>query len=245
MKGGVSAVDADLTKLLDDPRLQAEFDIHSPSPAVTVVHSKAQLLQMRAQELSNRLDSLTSDLQQRMDEQREGMIEELEGVEDWMRVAYSVVLLEPNRLLYPSGVIDVMSLRARSVDSSSVVSEEEWLGSSGRGSDVSGHGSDVGMGEEVSSRGEAEEAGEEGGVEEREWSEAQEYDVEFKMSLDPEEVDEEAGGGGGEGVNDDPAAVVENGEEGVIGSGSDPSVTGTVTSGEGSSEVTQSEDTSE
>ena len=148
-----------------------------------------------------------------------------------MGVAYAMVLLEPNRSLYSGNIVDEASLRARS-ESSSSMDDEEWRG---RGSDVSGGEDEEGAGK--SGRGDAEVGvadGEEGPEEDKE------YEVSFRMSLSPEPdeveeegVNQEGVNGGGEGVNE--------------GTGSDvtTSQTGTVTSGEESSDATQSGDTGE
>lgn len=235
MSETTSAVDDELSKLLDSPRLQALFDIHAPSPAAAVVHSKAQLLQIRCQGLAEQLDGLISDLQEKIEQQKEQIISDLESIEDWMARAYALVLLEPNRYLYPENIVDEGSLRVRSEDSS-LLDEEEWQG----------HGSDVSQGEGEAPRecGDGEEEaveggvpdGQEGGASDGNGFEEKEYDVRFSMSLSPENIDQEEGD---EGVN-------ENGGGGVNGIESDPSQTGTMTSGEeGSSEATQSGDTGE
>ena len=65
MRETVSNIDEELKALLDHPQLIAMYDTHSPSPAVTVIHSKAQVLQVRSQGVAYDLETLLADLQVR------------------------------------------------------------------------------------------------------------------------------------------------------------------------------------
>ncbi len=253
-RDGVEGVGRDLNLILDSPLLQRLTDTHLPSPAATVVHSKAEVLHMRTQSMAGELDKLVSELQDRMDRQREGIIADLEELEAWLSHTYSVVLLEPNRYLYPAGLVDEDGLGPdRSEESSTFDEGEAWQqrrasDASAGSADVSG-GSVEGEGEAPTEGGDDDDGGggggggEEGGVvNEGEVGvvsegkggvvgreEEKEFSVEFSMSAE-----------GGEGVeNEEEGEGGVNGREEVVSPTS--THTETITSGEGSSEVDKSQ----
>ena len=247
----------DLDHILDNPSLQRLTDTHFPSPAATVVLSKAQMLHVRAQGMADQLDKQVLELRDRMDSQREAIIADLEELEAWLGHTYSYVLLEPNRYLYNEGLVDEESLRVRSEDSSTFDEGEAWQ--QRRVSDASGGSAEVGGGVARGGRGEdedgKEEVEEEGGMARGGRGEDE----------DGKEEAEEGGGGGvaGEGgeeeeeeIGDEEFTVEfsisqreeeeeeEEEEEGVAGREEVPSPTSThtetITSGEGSSDQSKS-----
>lgn len=236
LREALSAAEVDVTRLLDNPLLHQLMDMQMPSLAVAVVHSKVEILHVKCQDISAELDQMTSDLRGKMAQQRAGILADLEGIEEWLGDAYSAVLLEPNRLLYPPNLVDEGSLKPRSEDSSVLgEEEEEWS----RGSGV-GEGSPP----REQSNGEHQEMGE--GAQE-----GVAGDEEEGVAGEEESVAgvHEGMADGDEGVADSEDSMAfqerskDTGDEGVNGMDDDlsPSQTATMTSGEGSSEMDQSQ----
>lgn len=272
MRDDLSKDKADVDSILDSPSLHHYYvESHTPSPVAAVVHSKAEMLHMQCQEVIKNLDRCITELSAKIEQRREGIIEDLEGLEGWLIEAYSHVLLEPNRLLYPPGLVDEGQLKAPSEGSSVLGEEGEWQG---RGSDVSGE-----FEEGQSAGGEGDEEvgcglGENGGIPEEllggdgpddEGSVAEEemeYSVLFSMAESPgeEEQEEEEPEGekekglsneivngkgevGEDGVNDERVNIVKvNSQE----DGDDlPSQTATTETGTGEEGQSTSEETAE
>ena len=128
MRDDLSRHEREVRKILESPALQQYVESHTPSPAATVIHSKAEILHFQCQNLSESLDDCIAELAEKVERRREGIIMDLEGLEDWVGVAYSMVLLEPNRLMYPPNIVDEGNLRVQSEGSSVVGEGEEWQG---------------------------------------------------------------------------------------------------------------------
>lgn len=121
----LSSISHDLVRIVDDDTLSSLLDEDTPlSPEAAIIHSKTELLQAKAKDVSRLVDTMTSELQRKMDDQRDNILHDLEDLEAWLNLAYSVVLLEPNRYQYPEGLVDDEFLHVQS-EESSICSEEE------------------------------------------------------------------------------------------------------------------------
>ena len=272
MSDDLSKDKTDVDRILDSPSLHRYLDSHTPSPAAAVVHSRAEMLHMRCQGVVKDLDSCIAELSAKIEQRREGIITDLDGLEGWLQEAYSLVLLEPNRLLYPPGLVDEGQLKAPSEGSSVMGEEGEWQG---RGSDVSGEFEES----QSAGGGGEEEGGAEGGLgenggvseellrgsgsddEEGVAEEDMEYSVLFTMSADPEEEGQEEEPEGEEeqkGLNDEIVnGKEEMGESGVNDGGEEinivkaedsddsPSQTATMETGTSEEGKSTSEETAE
>lgn len=265
MRDNLSRDESDLDRILDSPSLLHYLESHTPSPAAAVVHSRAEMLHMHCQGVAESLDSCIAELSGKIERRREGIIKDLEGLEDWLGEAYSLVLLEPNRLLYPASLVDEGQLKPPSEGSSVLGEEGEWQR---RGSDVSGAFEDVqgvggddeeekegcGLGENGGVSLEGHGTGDEGGVAEEllkgsgtendgdEAEEDVEYSVLFKMSASPEEEEkrEEREGEEQEGLNDEIVnGKDEVGEDGVNSGGEERVNVAKVNSSDDSDSPTQ------
>ncbi len=121
----------ELHDLVDGP-LRLLLDVEMPSPAVTVVHSKAEMSLLKTQDLSSDLEALIQETEEKIEGRNSKIIAELEVMEEWVNTAYSRVLMEPNRYRYPPYILDEEHLNSLSESSSLYSSSEGWA--SGRGS---------------------------------------------------------------------------------------------------------------
>ena len=266
-------VEEELHGIIDNPHIQELLDMDLPSPAATVVHSKAEMLVLSCQGTITELDNLTVNLRRRIAQRKEDILGDLESLENWLDSAYSVILSEPNRFQYSPNIVDARYLRTYSQDST-YSSEEERRRTSSELKGLLGRdpaeGYDNGgseNGEEVRQGGVTPIADDNtnlendiekmlGSPEGSHKADVTEYSVNFTMSPnykeeeEEEEIVEEEGliNGVGEGVNyeeEDEEQI--NGGEWVNGSEggiSSPSQTETMTSGE-SSEMDTSQSQSE
>lgn len=218
LRDNLTRDEGDVNKILDSPVLHHYLESHTPSPVAAVVHSKAEMVHMRCQGVAERLDDLIRELSGKIDQRREGIIKDLDGLEEWLGGAYSLVLLEPNRMLYQANLVDEGQLKPPSEGSSE---EGEW-----QSPDVSG-GSEEALGGRGMAGGEEEGCGTGGvAVEDRE------YSVQFSIS-EEREVEEEGLKDQLVNVEDGSSEERVNGvEEQGEGSDGSPSQTTTANSGE-------------